>query len=607
MKKRQFSRVILPYSDLNKTNDYVEDNVQLLAQDGNLSDGIISGLSVLASSPASWNVKVQTGVARDGNGDRMAVASIQTEDVEPSGAPGGGNEVYMSIFMAYTYTQSESDVDLDGITYYKDYVDGYTLTITEGTVATLGNAVKPIIPVNSICLCDILVTNTVYIRGTILQADIDTSRQDIVGNVAVNTTSMGTLINNALTKTPAVDADKVTIWDSVSGLLKTITWANVKAALKTYFDTIYSPIANRSIPGYINGGLLFNAVNVPPYIRAGSYDINGVMVNLTSNKALAVADILGDKTLRAYTWYYAMMDNAGNVAIQAAFGGAAAVKTYSITSISGGNQINFSTSAGGTQPLADMWVAIEGATTATNNGFWKISSIHGAPVDYVVVEGALTNQAGAAGTIKVYYGMSTYHGTGTETGITTEANFIKYTPSPADSEYSHTNDWAQFDYILNGYYSKWTGYTGYRILGVFNVGAANITDIISYKSGKNKNDNHIYITNAAAGRIGNIQQYDTWYRVWGNDTVVTNDGANATRITGKRTGNIWIAASGYNTVAVVDMSIYRNTDALVLYGSPASNRCGAGSVANRVDIGTYYNTQGSADYIARLSAIFEIN
>lgn len=36
-----------------------------------------------------------------------------------------------------------------------------------------------------------------------------------------------------------LDADKMSIWDTVNAVLKSVTWANIKATLKTYFDTLY--------------------------------------------------------------------------------------------------------------------------------------------------------------------------------------------------------------------------------------------------------------------------------------------------------------------------------------------------------------------------------
>ena len=39
--------------------------------------------------------------------------------------------------------------------------------------------------------------------------------------------------------TTPLDADKVGIWDTANSLFKGVTWSNIKATLKTYFDTLY--------------------------------------------------------------------------------------------------------------------------------------------------------------------------------------------------------------------------------------------------------------------------------------------------------------------------------------------------------------------------------
>ncbi len=54
------------------------------------------------------------------------------------------------------------------------------------------------------------------------------------------TTTEGALINGATAKTTPVDADFVGLMDSAaSNILKKLSWANIKATLKTYFDTLY--------------------------------------------------------------------------------------------------------------------------------------------------------------------------------------------------------------------------------------------------------------------------------------------------------------------------------------------------------------------------------
>jgi hypothetical protein len=52
--------------------------------------------------------------------------------------------------------------------------------------------------------------------------------------------NVGSSIHGATAKTTPVDADTVPLIDSAaSNILKKLTWANVKATLKTYFDTLY--------------------------------------------------------------------------------------------------------------------------------------------------------------------------------------------------------------------------------------------------------------------------------------------------------------------------------------------------------------------------------
>ena len=65
------------------------------------------------------------------------------------------------------------------------------------------------------------------------------------------TTRIGTLINGATEKTTPVDADMVGIMDSAaSNILKKLSWVNIKATLKTYFDTLYVALTgNQTIAG----------------------------------------------------------------------------------------------------------------------------------------------------------------------------------------------------------------------------------------------------------------------------------------------------------------------------------------------------------------------
>lgn len=51
-------------------------------------------------------------------------------------------------------------------------------------------------------------------------------------------------VHDATSKTTPIDADEIGLIDSAaSNVLKKLTWVNLKATLKTYFDTLYSPTA----------------------------------------------------------------------------------------------------------------------------------------------------------------------------------------------------------------------------------------------------------------------------------------------------------------------------------------------------------------------------
>lgn len=61
-------------------------------------------------------------------------------------------------------------------------------------------------------------------------------------------------IHNATSKTTPVDADELALVDSAaSNVLKKLTWANLKATAKTYFDTLYAALAGANLTGGING------------------------------------------------------------------------------------------------------------------------------------------------------------------------------------------------------------------------------------------------------------------------------------------------------------------------------------------------------------------
>lgn len=57
--------------------------------------------------------------------------------------------------------------------------------------------------------------------------------------VALTAANFGSFINGLTGKTTPVDADYLSLWDSVSQTAQKLSWANLKATLLTYFDTIF--------------------------------------------------------------------------------------------------------------------------------------------------------------------------------------------------------------------------------------------------------------------------------------------------------------------------------------------------------------------------------
>jgi len=76
--------------------------------------------------------------------------------------------------------------------------------------------------------------------------------------------NVGSAIHGATAKTTPVDADTIPLIDSAaSNVLKKVTWANIKATLKTYFDTLYqvagSYLTSANITQTITNGVTTNA------------------------------------------------------------------------------------------------------------------------------------------------------------------------------------------------------------------------------------------------------------------------------------------------------------------------------------------------------------
>lgn len=88
--------------------------------------------------------------------------------------------------------------------------------------------------------------------------------RDLAGQAATLVNGYGDTKTNAILLTAAdkatpVDTDKLAMRDSVSGLARMLTWANAKAALKTYFDSVATTLTNKTLTNPV-----INAINGTP-------------------------------------------------------------------------------------------------------------------------------------------------------------------------------------------------------------------------------------------------------------------------------------------------------------------------------------------------------
>lgn len=89
-------------------------------------------------------------------------------------------------------------------------------------------------------------TDIIVPQATITEAGLLIATDKVKLNNTTNTNSgnetaatIGAIVNGATDYPTPLNADKIGIWDVANALFKAVTWVNIKATLKTYFDTLY--------------------------------------------------------------------------------------------------------------------------------------------------------------------------------------------------------------------------------------------------------------------------------------------------------------------------------------------------------------------------------
>lgn len=168
----------------------------------------------------------------------------------------------------YYIVNVAGSTNLDGITDWK--VGDWA--IFDGTVWRKVDNTDAVASVNG--LTGAVVLDTSNVADTSNKRYVTDAQLVVIGNTSgtnsgdETTTTIGSLINGATSKTTPVDADELPLVDSAaSNVLKKLSWANVKATLKTYFDTLYQTIIT-----FGTGVQTALGVNVG---TAGAFVVNG--------------------------------------------------------------------------------------------------------------------------------------------------------------------------------------------------------------------------------------------------------------------------------------------------------------------------------------------
>lgn len=116
-----------------------------------------------------------------------------------------------------------------------------------------------------------LVATTVQAALDELQTDVDTREK---------------IIHNAGAKTTPVDADEMGLVDSAASFVLTkITWANIKAGLKTYFDTLYPAASSlTSHTGATTGAHAASAISYAGSTNLAATDVEAALDELDAEK-----------------------------------------------------------------------------------------------------------------------------------------------------------------------------------------------------------------------------------------------------------------------------------------------------------------------------------
>lgn len=180
----------------------------------------------------------------------------------------------------------------------------------------------------------------------------ETAHEAVAGSTVV-----GEAISGATAKTTPVDADTIGISDSAaSNVLKSLSWANLKATIKTYYDSVSATLTNKTISADSN---TISGVAASSFVVS---DASGYIDGAAAQKAIPSGVVVG--TTDTQTLTNKTIVAASNTITTASSGNLAATE---LNAALAELQADIDTRASGSyQPLDADLTAIAGLTSAAN-------------------------------------------------------------------------------------------------------------------------------------------------------------------------------------------------------------------------------------------------
>jgi len=404
-------------------------------------------------------------------------------------------------------------IQTNGANYGETWADGDI--IYAGTTAGSLTNVTPSAPDSLVQVAAVVHAHasngTLFIRTTPILGDVfgpaSATNNDVAlfdgttGNLIKDGGTFSSLIasstNAATSKTTPVDADGLPLIDSSASFsLKKLTWANLKATAKSYFDTLYQPLATilTTFSNLANGqGALTNdgsgTLSYLP-ISAGG---NG----LADDTKLASYNGLGNLTATGAVQIQ-VSDSSGLFALHAPAGVAG---SYDITVPQTNDFLAASPNADGSLSIFNLWdvpTDAAGVLTSDGSGTLSWSSAGGTGTVTSIANGG-TGQTSQTAAFDALAPTTTKGDLIVSNGTDNVRLAVGATNGhvlTVDSSEATGVKWATIDYPAAPVLSV-NGQTGTVVLGKSDIGLGNVTNALQLAAANNLSD----LANAAAARV----------------------------------------------------------------------------------------------------------